>query len=103
MGKEVRADYALYDRNAKVKIVVEAKALRTNLEQPNLVMSLVSYAFNFELNDIFFTDGLKWQHFNKFQPGNVTPNKTFDLAKDDPVGFAAYLVQYLDAANFWPM
>jgi len=66
-------------------------------------MSLVSYAFNFELNDIFLTDGLKWQHFDKFQPGNVTPNKILDLAKDDPVNCAAYLVQHLDAAKLWPM
>lgn len=100
---DVRADYALKDNNDIVKIIVEAKTLGKNLDQPNLVMSLVSYAFSFELNDIFLTDGLKWQHFDKFQPGNVNPSKTFDIAKDDPVNCAAYLVQHLDAAKFWPM
>jgi hypothetical protein len=34
---------------------------------------------------------------------DVNPNKTFDIAKDDPVDCVAYLVQHLDAAKFWPM
>lgn len=44
-----RADYALYDRNAAVKIIIEAKALSANLNHPNTVMSLVNYAFTFKL------------------------------------------------------
>ena len=99
---QARADYALYDRNAAVKIIIEAKALSANLSQPSTVMSLVNYAFTFKLHDIFLTDGLIWHHFTNFQPGNVVANNILDMAHDDPIECAAYLVQWLDAAKFWP-
>ena len=97
----VRADYALYDNNAIPRIIVEAKALDTELNQKKLVMTLVSYAFNFGLNDVFLTDGLVWKHFDNFQPGDLSPAKTLDLVTDDPVSCAAYFVQHLDAAKYW--
>ena len=99
----VRADYALYDSNAIPRIIVEAKALGTNLQQKKLVMSLVAYAFSFGLNDVFLTDGLIWQHFDNFQPGNLSPVRVLNLAEDDPVACAAYFVQHLDAARYWPI
>jgi predicted type IV restriction endonuclease len=97
-----RVDYALYDSNAIVKIIIEAKSLSTNLQQADFIMSLVNYAFTFKLQDIFLTDGIIWQHFTSFQPGNVSAARTLDIANDDPVECAAYLVQRLDAAKFWP-
>lgn len=100
---QLRADYALYDNNSIPKIIVEAKSLGTNLNQDRLVMSLVNYAFNFGLKDIFLTDGLVWQHFDNFQPGKLSPAKILDIINDDPVECAAYLVQHLDAAKFWPV
>ena len=63
---QTRADYALFDSNSTVKIIIEAKALNSNLNQPSIVMSLVNYAFTFKLQDIFLTDGLIWQHFTNF-------------------------------------
>lgn len=99
----VRADYALYDNNKEPKIIVEAKALGTSLSQQALVMSLVSYAFQFQLNDVFLTDGLIWHHYNNFQPRNVAPTKVLDIVQDNPVEIAAYLVQQIDAAKFWPV
>ncbi len=98
---QVRADYALYDKNSIAKIIVEAKSLGTDLNQKKLVMSLVNYAFNFGVNDVFLTDGLVWQHFDDFQPGRLKPVKILDIVNDDPVECAAYLVQHLDAAKFW--
>jgi len=97
----VRADYALYDSNAIPRIIVEAKALGTNLDQKKLVMALVSYAFSFGLTDVFLTDGLVWEHFDNFQPGNLSPARVLNLAEDDPVACAAYFVQHLDAAKYW--
>lgn len=97
----VRADYALYDSNSIPCIIIEAKALGTNLNQKKLVMSLVSYAFSFGLNDVFLTDGIIWQHFDNFQPGNLSPTKIINLAADNPVDCAAYFVQHLDAAKYW--
>ena len=97
----VRADYALYDSNAIPRIIVEAKALGTDLDQKKLVMSLVGYAFSFGLNDVFLTDGVIWEHFDNFQPGNTSPSKTLNLATDNPVNCAAYFVQHLDAAKYW--
>ena len=46
--ENVRADYALYDSNAIPQIIIEAKALGTKLDQKKLIISLVTYAFNFE-------------------------------------------------------
>jgi hypothetical protein len=100
---QVRADYALYDGNQIPQIIVEAKALGTNLDQKKLIMSLVNYAFSFGLEDIFLTDGLVWEHFEKFQPGKLEPTRILTLADDDPVDCAAYLVQHLDAAKYWPI
>lgn len=97
----VRADYALYDNNAIARIIVEAKALGTELDQKKLVMALVGYAFTFGLNDVFLTDGVIWEHFDNFQPGNLSPSKTLNLAADNPVNCAAYFVQHLDAAKYW--
>lgn len=97
----VRADYALYDSNAIPRIIVEAKPLGTDLNQNKLIMSLVGYAFNFGLNDVFLTDGLVWEHFDNFKPGNLFPSKVLNLATDDPVTCAAYFVQHLDAAKYW--
>jgi len=99
---QVKADYALFDYNKEPKVVVEAKSLGTNLNQPNLIMSLVSYAFQGRLNEVFLTDGIVWSHFDTFQPRNVSPAKTINIETDDPVACAAYLVQHLDAAQFWP-
>ena len=99
---QARVDYALYDNNATVRIVIEAKSLSTNLSQPSFIMSLVNYAFTFQLQDIFLTDGIIWQHFTNFQPGNVKVERTLNIADDDPVDCAGYLVQRLDAAKFWP-
>ena len=99
---QVRADYALFDSNKEPKIVVEAKSLRTNLNQPNLIMSLVPYAFQGKLNEVFLPDGLTWLHFDTFQPGNLSPTKTINIETDNLVSCAAYLVQRLDAAQFWP-
>jgi hypothetical protein len=99
---QARVDYALYDNNATVRIIIEAKSLGTNLGQPTFIMSLVNYAFTFQLQDIFLTDGLIWQHFTNFQPGNVKVERILDIANDNPVDCAAYLVQRLDAAKFWP-
>jgi hypothetical protein len=98
---QARADYALYDKNAAVKIIVEAKAFNSNLNQPSIIMSLVNYAFTFKLEDIFLTDGIAWQHYTNFQPGNVSADTSLNLASDDPIECAAYLVQWLDAAKYW--
>jgi predicted type IV restriction endonuclease len=99
---QARVDYALYDKNATVRIIIDAKSLGVNLAQPSFILSLVNYAFTFKLQDIFLTDGIIWQHFTNFQPGNVKVERTLDIANDNPVDCAAYLVQRLDAAKFWP-
>ena len=100
--EQTRADYALYDSNGIVKVIIEAKALGEDLTHQKVIMSLVTYAFTFKLQDVFLTDGLSWHHFTNFQPGNVVPTKTINFASDSPVEVAAYLVQRLDAARFWP-
>lgn len=100
---QLRADYALYDSNQIPQIIVEAKPLGTNLDQKKLIMALVNYAFSFGLEDVFLTDGLIWEHFDKFQPGKLEPTRILSIVDDNPVDCAAYLVQHLDAAKYWPI
>lgn len=99
---QTRVDYALFDMNGDVKVIVEAKSLGAVLSTQAIIMNLVAYAFTYGLQDVFLTDGLIWQHFTDFQPGKVAPTRTLNLAVDDLVECAAYLVHRLDAAKFWP-
>lgn len=99
---DTRVDYALYDGNGEVKIIVEAKSLGKNLGDGQSATKLLAYAFKHGAADVFLTDGLTWRHYANFQPGNVAPVKSISLAEDRPVDSAAYLVQSLDAARFWP-
>jgi predicted type IV restriction endonuclease len=98
---QTRVDYALYDSNGDVQVIVEAKPLGNDLTHPTILMNLVTYAFTYGLQDIFLTDGLVWHHFTNFQPGNVAPSRILDLKTNNSIDCAAYLVQRLDAAKFW--
>lgn len=99
----VRADYVLSDVNREPKIIVEAKALGTGLDEKKLLLSLVQYAFQFELTEVFLTDGLVWHHYTDFQPKGLAPARQLDITQGNPVDVAAYFVQHLDAAKFWPI
>lgn len=101
--ENLRADYALYDVNGIPRIIVEAKALGSPLDQKAVVMALVNYAFGFQLNDVFVTDGIIWHHFENFHPDNLSPKHVINLLVDSPVNSAAYFVQHLDAAKYWAM
>ncbi|NLG71878.1 MAG: hypothetical protein GX495_07560 [Chloroflexi bacterium] len=100
---DTRVDYALSNCQNQVKVIVEAKALGGRLDDKKIILSLVSYAFTYGLQDIFLTNGLIWEHFSDFQPGKVTANRTLDLSNDDLVECAEYLVHRLDAAIYWPV
>lgn len=97
-----RVDYALYDVNQEVRIIVEAKKLGTPLADKETFLSLVKYAFSSGVSEIFLTDGLIWLHFTDFTPGIQDPSRRLSLQNDDLVEIAAYLVQRLDAARYWP-
>lgn len=99
---QARVDYALYDSNSDVKVIVEAKKLGENLNNQSILLALVNYAFTSEVRDIFLTDGILWHHFSGFEPGKLAPSKILDLHNDELVEIAAYLVQRLDAARYWP-
>jgi len=99
---QARVDYALYDSNGDVKVIIEAKKFGENLNNQNILLSLVNYAFTSEVKDIFLTDGVIWHHFSSFEPGKLAPSKILDLENDELVEVAAYLVQRLDAARYWP-
>lgn len=97
---QTRADYALYDDAGKVRTILEAKKLGDNLSQHDI--KLVQYAFTFQLESIFLTDGLTWLHYTDFQPAQFAPTRVLDLRQGELGEIAAYLVQHLDAALFWP-
>jgi len=98
----VRADYTLYDSKGIPKVVLEAKPLGTDITSFVVVNAVAQYAFNFRLPDLFLTDGLKWHHFNNFNPNNFEATKILDI-NEDPIACAVYLVQKLDAAQYWPV
>ena len=101
--EQVRADYVLNDFNGDPRIIIEAKALSTNLNQKNLLFGIVNYVYRFELEDIFLTDGLIWEHFENFNPKNLKPTRILNIIEDNSVDCAAYFVQHLDAAKYWPI
>lgn len=95
----ISADYAL-KANGEVVVIVEAKRMGTNLQQFH--HQLVQYGFAFKIEELFLTDGIRWEHFASLQPGNLAPTKTLDLNSDDLGSLAAYLVQELDVALISP-
>ena len=95
-----RVDYALYDINHIIKVIVEAKSLGQPLG-PH-AQQLVQYAFGFQVTSLFLTNGLIWHHYTNFSPSNFAPTRVLNLASDNLVEVAAFLVKELDAANFWP-
>jgi hypothetical protein len=99
---DTRVDYALYDGNGEVRVIVEAKSLGKPLGDNHIALTLLAYAFKHGVQDVFLTDGITWQHFSDFQPGKIMPVQTISLGDERGVEAAAYLVQRLDAARFWP-
>lgn len=99
-----RVDYALYSVDQEIQIIVEAKKLGTVLDDKDIYLSLINYAFSSAVPDLFLTDGLIWLHYNSMDihPGSQEPTKRLSLKDDDLVEIAAYLVQRLDAARYWP-
>lgn len=97
-----RVDYALYDANQEIKIIVEAKKLGANLDDKKTFLSLVRYAYSSsDVSDIFLTDGIYWHHY-EFKQGIQEPSNIKSLLSEDLVEVAVYLVQRLDAARYWP-
>jgi predicted type IV restriction endonuclease len=97
-----RVDYALFDVNQEIQVIIEAKKLDSNINDKEIFLSLVRYAFSSGVSDIFLTDGLHWNHYTDFKPGQQEPTKSLSLKDDNLVEIAAYLVQRLDAAKYWP-
>ena len=99
-----RVDYALNGVDQEIRIIVEAKKLGTDLNDKDIYLSLVNYAFSSGVPDLFLTDGLIWLHYNEndLSPGSTEPTQSLSLEDDDLVEIAAYLVQRLDAARYWP-
>ncbi len=97
----VRADYALLDRNRKVQVVIEAKSPGQPLQSH--WTSMVTYAAAFGVTSVFLSDGLVWQHFEtqSLNTSQIKPT-IYDLTKDELGQVAAYLVHHLDAVNYWP-
>lgn len=99
---QARVDYALLDSNGEPRVIVEAKRLGSNLGDQSTILNIVNYAFTSGVQDIILTDGVVWHHFTAFEPGNLGPSKTLDLSTPELMEVAAYLVERLDAARYWP-
>jgi len=95
-----QADYALNDDGGIVRIIIEAKKLGDNLGQYD--NQLVQYVYTFKPTSIFLTDGIVWRHYINFHLPQFAAEKVLNIHQDDLGEIAAYLVQHLDAARFWP-
>jgi hypothetical protein len=100
--ERARVDYALYNSNGQICVIIEAKSLGSNLSDENVLTSLLTYAFKASVQDVFLSDGLRWLHFNDFRPGKIEPSRVIQLSEGDIVESAAYFVQHIDAAMYWP-
>ena len=96
-----RVDYALLSHENKIEIIIEAKPLGGNLGDKHILLSLIMYAIASGVKNIFLTDGMIWEHYTDYSPGNVVSSKTIDLTKDNILDCAAYMIQILDAARYW--
>ncbi|WP_152559798.1 hypothetical protein [Hymenobacter sp. IS2118] len=94
-----RADYALRDSSGNIDLLLEAKCLGSNLEKFSVVQQLLSYAFGFGVLKVIVTDGVSWHFYTEFRPGNSIADAHFNLLRDDIIGCALQLVQWLDAAQ----
>jgi hypothetical protein len=95
-----RIDYALYNANRDVKIIVEAKFLGKNINDPSIIYQVLVYAFKYQHLNIFLTNGLEWRYFSRVTPGNITPI-VYNLQNDNLFDFAKFLITNLDAALYW--
>ncbi len=109
-GTMSRPDYALQDKDARVRFIVEAKPLGRVQSQLALkhILQLAGYANAFnKVKDLFLTDGLVWQHYDLSvaTANNIKPLQTLDIGDtslDSLNQTATYLIQKLDAAQVWP-
>jgi len=105
VSKSSQVDYALYDSDKDIKIVIEAKQLGSKLDaQTN---QLVQYIHDFSsngiiLNSILLTDGMEWRFYDDFNIAPFQQTGSVNIASGNLAEVAAFLVQKLDAANLWP-
>ena len=95
-----RADYALHDATGKIDLLLEAKAMGSNLDRYSVVQQLLSYAFGFGVLKVILTDGLNWHFYNDFKPGAAVADSHFDLLQEEPASCALQLVKWLDITHF---
>lgn len=97
-----RVDYALNDSNGEIRAIVEAKKLGADLSGEKVYLSIINYAFAAKVNDVFLTDGLVWHHYDAFDPKGLEPPKVLNLSGGSLIDAAAYFINVLDAARYWP-
>ncbi len=105
VSRSSQVDYALYNNEGNVKIVIEAKQLASNLVAQE--SQLVRYIHDFSqsgiiLKSIILTDGMEWRFYDNFNIAPFQKTGSMNIVKDNLAEVAAFLVQKLDAANFWP-
>jgi hypothetical protein len=98
--KDTKLDYALYNASGDVKVIIEAKTLKINLDDTKVVTALVTYAISYGIANIFLTNGIVWKHFKQFEPGHIEA-ESMDLKSDPLIDIAQFLISSLDAAKYW--
>jgi len=88
----VSADYALSINNS-INFVIEAKALGIDIKSHR--NQVVDYAFAFQINNVFLTNGIIWEHFTNLNPKNLVPIRILNLETDATESVAYYLTQEL--------
>lgn len=99
--QNTKIDYALYDCEHKIKIIVEAKSLGTRLDDITVKNEVAKYAFMHKVGNVFLTNGVEWHHYTDFNPESFEPF-IIDLRNDSLINCAKELIIRLDASLFWP-
>ncbi len=100
-GNQGRVDYALFDREANVVILIEAK--RLDKSSANFEGQLAKYARGMKKGVGVLTDGMEWHLYDLEMRGRF-PSKyidSVDVSEDSPRSAAQFLNKWLSRRNWW--
>ena len=97
-----RADYALHSSKADVSpvLLIEAKSLGEKLQQIKNIDQATGNGYQLGTKTSILTDGQLWVAYDVKEKQEIG---RLDILKDNQVTCASTLVQWLDAAHYWPL
>ena len=98
-GKEWRADYALYNAEGQLAVVIEAKCLSHRMEPDKTAIQLLTYSFTLKPQTVLLTNGISWHKYD-YSTQDTKPQAEFNLLRNNVLECATMLIGWLDALHF---